>query len=415
MVLDLHDFDRDQLAVLCREYLLAGHLIDRAGMPHLVGDYGREPMRDIAIDEWMGASPVYTRRMQRALGYEGDDVETIFKGLQLDVGSPPQFMDFRMRVDGPDRGEFWLDHCGALMDVEPMGEDYVFAMCHDIEDPTFDATALATNPRAAVRPVHRPPRVPADRHPHCHWTVTIDPATEPVVQSALTDRIAATRAASVVLPARDHHDGDGLPDYHRPFDPDLWLEDFSRGALLTIADEVCLQGHLLVMSFVAAVADRYGDGDARAIGRKQFIGVAGVAARRLARCLSLEPGDDAETLDAIATVVSLHPGLRPHPYVDVRVEHGERLVVVLGACDAIAEEGLYNWIDVLAAGDAAPLDAIVQAVDARARCVAAEAPAGALAAWEVVLGHDRAAKPAEVVLTEFSTGADFVFRPRPTA
>ena len=55
-----------------------------------------------------------------------------------------------------------------------MGEDYVRGMCHDIEDPTFDATALATNRKAQVRPIHRPPRTPADRHPHCAWTVIID-------------------------------------------------------------------------------------------------------------------------------------------------------------------------------------------------------------------------------------------------
>ena len=46
-----------------------------------------------------------------------------------------------------------------------MGPDYVRSMCHDIEDPTFDATAVATNPRAQVRPVHRPPRMPAGRTP----------------------------------------------------------------------------------------------------------------------------------------------------------------------------------------------------------------------------------------------------------
>ena len=50
-----------------------------------------------------GSSPIYTRRMQRALGYapevEGQgDVVTIFKGLQLDIGAPPQFMDFRYTV-----------------------------------------------------------------------------------------------------------------------------------------------------------------------------------------------------------------------------------------------------------------------------------------------------------------------------
>ena len=33
-------------------------------------------------------------------------------------------------------------------------------MCHDIEDPTFDATAVATNRKAQIRPIHRPPRYP---------------------------------------------------------------------------------------------------------------------------------------------------------------------------------------------------------------------------------------------------------------
>ena len=68
-------------------------------------------------------------------------------------------------------------------------------MCHTIEDPTFDATAVATNPRAQIRPIHRPPRVPADRHPHCHWTVTIDESNPPVdahpnaaLVAALADR-----------------------------------------------------------------------------------------------------------------------------------------------------------------------------------------------------------------------------------
>lgn len=90
--------------------------------------------------------------MQKALNFEGDDVPTIFKGLQLDIGAPPQFMDFRFTLHDRWHGEFHLDHCGALLDVEPMGDDYVVGMCHTIEDPTFDATAIATNPRAQVRP-----------------------------------------------------------------------------------------------------------------------------------------------------------------------------------------------------------------------------------------------------------------------
>lgn len=151
---------RTALAALLPELLLCGQLIDRSGLPHAIAAFGRDGMTAIAIEEWQLASPVYTRRMQRALGFVGDDVATIFKGLQLDIGAPPQFMDFRFRVEDRDHGEFWLDHCGALMDVEPMGEDFVVAMCHTIEDPTFDATALATNAHAQIRPIHRPPRRP---------------------------------------------------------------------------------------------------------------------------------------------------------------------------------------------------------------------------------------------------------------
>ena len=170
-------------------------------MAWCIGAFGREEMARIAIDEWAAASPIYTRRMQRALGFapgvEGQgDVPTIFKGIQIDIGAPPQFMDFRYTVHDRWHGEFHLDHCGALMDVEPMGEAYVRSMCHDIEDPTFDATAVATNPRAQVRPVHRPPRAPADRHPHCAWTVVIDESHPPVGGTPLLAENARSRAAT---------------------------------------------------------------------------------------------------------------------------------------------------------------------------------------------------------------------------
>ena len=151
--------------MLVPELLLIGHLIDRSGMAWCIEALGREGMAEVAIDEWMAASPIYTPRMQQALCYQGDDVVTIFKGLQLDIGAPPQFMDFRYTVRDRWHGEFHLDHCGALMDVEPMGEDYVVSMCHDIEDPTFDATAVATNPKAQIRPIHRPPPNPCGPAP----------------------------------------------------------------------------------------------------------------------------------------------------------------------------------------------------------------------------------------------------------
>ena len=89
---------RDELTVLVPELLLIGQLIDRSGMAWCISSFGRDEMVQIAIEEWAGSSPIYTRRMQKALNYEGNDVVTIFKGLQLDIGAPPQFMDFRYTV-----------------------------------------------------------------------------------------------------------------------------------------------------------------------------------------------------------------------------------------------------------------------------------------------------------------------------
>ena len=144
------DLSRDELATLVPELLLIGQLIDRSGMAWCISAFGREEMAQVAIEEWAGASPFYTRRMQRALGYEGTDVVTIFKGLQLDIGAPPQFMDFRYAVTDPWHGEFWLDHCGALMDVEPMGRS-TSARC---------ATTSRTRPST-------PPPSPPTRAPRC--------------------------------------------------------------------------------------------------------------------------------------------------------------------------------------------------------------------------------------------------------
>src|ERR1700756_4913300 len=270
----------DELATLVPELLLIGQLIDRSGMAWCIRDFGRDEMLQIAIEEWAAASPVYTKRMQKALDFEGDDVITIFKGLQLDIGAPPQFMDFRYTVHDRWHGEFHLDHCGALLDVEPMGEDYVRGMCHDIEDPTFDATAVATNPKAQLRPIHRPPRVPADRHPHCRWTVTIDESYPPVTGIPALDVVRQTRAATTELDPIDTDD-EGDADYSGPLLSDLDFGAFSHSALTRIADEVCLQMHLLNLGFGIAVRARANsEQQTQAICRKQLIGIAGVGAQR---------------------------------------------------------------------------------------------------------------------------------------
>ena len=402
------DLTREELAVLGREYLMAGQLIDRAGMPQVISRAGRDVMQAVAIDEWMGASPVYTRRIQRLLGFSGGtDVATMFKGMQFDIGAPHEFLDFRYRVLSPDHGEFWLDHCGALVDVEPMGDDYVVAMCHHIEDPTFEATVCASNPRARMTPVHRPPRVPEDRHPHCHWEVRIDHDGDELAEPAGARLIASSHAAGLAVPVVPAvGPGDGRGDYAGPVDPDLRLEDFSRTTLEAVVREFALQGHLLVLSFFAAVTERLGPEEAVEVLAQQFTGVAGVVASRLAAAFGT--GDTAADL---ATVLELHPALQPRDYLDVRVRPGEPVHVGLGDGPGTEETVAMGWGTLLAEGRAdAALDAIVGAVDPRASVRPAEPAGDQVRAWEVVVGPEPRPEPGEVTLTRFSSGADFTFQ-----
>jgi len=428
----LDEFTRDELAVLGREFLLAGQLMDRAGMPHVISAYDRVVMGEIAIAEWMGASPVYTKRMQQLLRFGKGDVETIFKGMQFDIGAPPEFMDFRYTVIDANHGEFWLDHCGALMDVEPMGAEYVTTMCHAIEDPTFDATATATSPYAQVRPIHRPPRVPEGRSPHCHWTVEINEQFDPLPFPELAKRVGLTNAASLPIPELASNSVDssaGWADYAGPLDPDLQLEQFSRTTLLALVNEFCVQSHLLVISLLAAIEDRFETEAAANIGAKQFIGSAGLTAERLHRALVVgtaessrgesDSGADAG-LDAIAQVLEIHPAFHPRSYVDFGVSYransdsdSEQLLLRLGPCLATQESGRESWITLLADGHDQALQAIVQAVNPFARCTPITPTAGDLAAWRVVIGDTEADESNEVALTRFSTGAEFEFTATP--
>ena len=402
----LAELSREELALLVPELLLCGHLIDRAGMPHAIAAFGRDGMRDIAIEEWMGASPVYTRRLQRALGFDGEGgVASIFKAMQVDIGAPPQFMDFRFRLVDHAGGEFWLDHCGALLDVEPLGDEYVVAMCHDIEDPTFDATAAATDPRARVRPVHRPPRRPADRHPHCSWTVTIEPDVDPLPWPEAAHRMGATRAADVELATIDPADA-GLSDYAGALVDHLRWHDFSRSALVRIAEEVCLQGHLLALAFRRAVAERGDEEQAQDLTRRQLTGIAGLASERIRAALDLPSG-----LDGAAAVLAVHPALAPRAYVDVSVERDEHLVVRLGRGDGATVDGA--WPSLIDADHLKPLEALVRGVDSHLHVEVLDDRPDALLV-EVVAGAVAAPEAEEVTLARFSGGADFRFSDRGT-
>jgi hypothetical protein len=398
---------RERLLLAALETMLVGHLLDRALMPQVAiaaGDPGA--VEPVAIGEWMGASPVYTGRMRRLMGIEGDGVDAILKALQLDVGFPHQYMDVGFRLVDARHGEFWLRHCGALMDVEPHGERRVVGMCHTIEDPTFDATAYATNPRARIRPIHRPPRVPADRVPHCHWSVAIEAENEPVAPAAHTRSVAALPLARVANERAPEREPRGMTDYRGPFRPEFRLGDLSTSTLAAVARELQIQSHLLSCSAELVLAERFGTARARELLAAQWTAVSFVAAGRLAKALGFAAGGTAALAAVLPLLATLPPGFARA--ADARAGGvGLALEPSLGE---LLDPDHPGWLGLLVRGETRGVEAAAQGVDPRARLVELAARGGRIAI-ELAVGAAPAPAepPKEAAFMRLSTATSWTF------
>jgi hypothetical protein len=315
-------------------------------------------------------------------------------------------MDVGYKLVDAQHGEFWLRHCGALMDVEPHGEQRVVGMCHTIEDPTFDATAYATNPRARIRPIHRPPRVPADRAPHCHWTIAIDPDNEPVGAARHTAAVAALPLARIPNPRGSEPEPAGMTDYRGRFAPDFRLGDLSSATLAAVAREFQIQCHLLSSSADLALTARFGAPKAREILEAQWIAIGWVASQRLARALGPEAGGG----DALADVLRLHSALPPGFTRSVESRPGGVRLVMEPVSPGLLDPENPGWLGLIARGCARGLESLAQAVEPRAHLLASETGEGRIAA-DFAIEADRplAKAPRETAFMHLSTATSWLF------
>lgn len=381
----LQNFSRAKLAQLGREFMLSSQFNSRTGYAAVKMNHGDEAYLSVAIDNWIAASPIYTQRMQQAMGFSGKtDVATIFKGLQLECGLSHQYFDAHFEVFDDDSGRFWLASCGPLLETEPRGDGAVKIMCHDIEDPTFDATAVATNPRARMRPVHRPPRKPNSSGNHCEWAVNIEHDAEPLVEADITGRLRNSQLANVdILRPRQESESGGMAYYDGPVVEQLQLEQLSHAALVVVCKELALQCQLLVRGMLVAVTDQYGLEAATAIAEFQMVGSSWVVSNRLCRWLDFHDGGIA----AVMQVLAIHPAFQPCEYqpIDIEIMDDRRARLTLLDGPALQETDPASWLALLQQGYTAGLEALVQGVDPRARCLRCS---GNKVAWEISVDPD---------------------------
>ena len=206
--------------------------------------------------------------------------------------------------------------------------------------------------------------------------------------------VARTQAARLPLDPIDPAD-EGASDYAGPLLSDVDFAAFSHSALVRIADEVCLQMHLLNLSFGHAVRQRAAsDAEAREIATKQLVGVAGIAAERLSRALALDP---MRTLE-------LHPLLNPVDYVVAETESSRLHVHASPAHD---DE---SWISLCSPESVQSLQAIATAVDPHIEVRVS----GTASDWtaELVETDTATEELPEVSVVRISGGSSFQFEPR---
>jgi hypothetical protein len=163
---------------------------------------------------------------------------------------------------------------------------------------------------------------------------------------------------------------------------------------------VCLQMHLLYLSFAIAVRARAGSDIelADSVCTRQLIGVAGLGAERIHRALSLPGG-----IDGVRKVFELHPLFNPIGYVDADMQDGLHVHRSPAHDDAA-------WISLCSPASVQPLQAIATAIDPH---IAVEV-SGDETDWIATLSEtDTAATELpEVSIAKVSGGATFQFQPR---
>lgn len=182
--------------------------------------------------------------------------------------------------------------------------------------------------------------------------------------------------------------------YNGPFDPSFELSKLSRAILAYLGREFMFNGHLFGRTLGPVVGRRFGEEVMREIERVQWASATPLTTLRLRRALDMQ-GDDMGAILKMLQVDSVFPPeyvKRGYKLVDDR--HG---YFWIEDCALLKDDPDRGWLTLITEVEAPGFDAVVAAVNPKARCrsiAPAQLPAvgGNVAyAWELVI--DDTAEP----------------------
>ena len=163
--LNYTEFSKDALVQMWRE---AGKLyigIDGIWYTLIKERFGEKVAMELEEEVWRRCTKLEAQRSAEAVNIKGNDVEALFKTLQVDSGNIGMGNDVEFELKNSNHGIMTIKRCAALdyFEKHDYPEEAVKWMCHTVDGVAFEEYADFFNPKIKVIPLFLPPRKNTDK------------------------------------------------------------------------------------------------------------------------------------------------------------------------------------------------------------------------------------------------------------
>ncbi|MDD5093172.1 MAG: DUF6125 family protein [Dehalococcoidia bacterium] len=167
--LKFEDFSKEALIRLLDEYARIFLATDGYWYSLIKQRHGDDEAMACELIVWDKCYTYDPRRISQAMNIKGNDVAACLKALRLSPGFTMGFFDYTIDLKDPNYAIVTVNRCPSLFYFEREGEGRDFRICHELEQPTFQAHANYFNAAIKVTPLKLPPRKSKDETPCCQW------------------------------------------------------------------------------------------------------------------------------------------------------------------------------------------------------------------------------------------------------
>lgn len=172
--LKMEDFSKEALV---RMWQAAGKLyvgLDGLWYSLIRERYGEDVARELDAELWRREAPLEVRRHREAMNIWGEDVESVLKFVQVDIGAGGIFPEFKCELKDKNHGVLTIKRCLGLEYYERHGETEMQKhACEVLDLEGFEQAAQLFNPKIKVRALKLPPRQSREEIA-CQWEFKLE-------------------------------------------------------------------------------------------------------------------------------------------------------------------------------------------------------------------------------------------------